>query len=195
LTDQIPAIKIAPRFLRQAINFHYCSEYSLMRDDINSSAKGNVSESKVLTAFVQSGWQVLLPFGTGCRYDLAVDDGVNLVRVQVKTGRLRKGCVIFAAYSTNGSKGSSRRRNYKGKADLFAVYCPDNDKIYLVPVEKAAVEGRLRVHPPGNNQKNKVHWACDYEFDMASIAQLVRARDCGSRGRGFETLCSPSSFQ
>ena len=28
---------------------------------------------------------------------------------------------------------------------------------------------------------------------MASIAQLVRAPDCDSGGRGFETLCSPSS--
>ena len=26
---------------------------------------------------------------------------------------------------------------------------------------------------------------------MVSIAQLVRASDCGSEGRGFETLCSP----
>src|ERR1051325_9239998 len=123
-----------------------------MRDNGNSSAKGNISESKVLAAFTEAGYTVLLPFGTGVAYDLVIDDGVNLSRVQMKTGRLRKGCVLFAAYSTNGSKGNQRRRDYKGKADLFAVYCPDNDKIYLVSVDEVSIEGRLRVHPPGNNK-------------------------------------------
>ena len=30
---------------------------------------------------------------------------------------------------------------------------------------------------------------------MADIAQLVRATDCGSVGRGFETRCSPILFK
>lgn len=162
-----------------------------MRDNKNSSAVGNVSELKVLAAFVQAGYLVLLPFGTGCHYDFVVDDGVNLIRVQVKTGRLRKGCVLFATYSTNGSKGSSRRRLYKGLADLFGVYCPDNDKIYLVPVEDVPTEGRLRLLSPRNNQRCKIRWASDYEFGVASIVQLVRTPDCGLGGRGFESLYSP----
>lgn len=29
--------------------------------------------------------------------------------------------------------------------------------------------------------------------ETESIAQLVRASDCGSEGRGFETHCSPKS--
>ena len=29
---------------------------------------------------------------------------------------------------------------------------------------------------------------------MVNVAQLVRASDCGSEGRGFESHLSPSSF-
>ena len=37
---------------------------------------------------------------------------------------------------------------------------------------------------------------CSPHFQItASIAQLVRARDCGSRGRGFKPLCSPSNLK
>ena len=35
----------------------------------------------------------------------------------------------------------------------------------------------------------KCYYLCSVQ--MVSIAQLVRASDCGSEGRGFETLCSP----
>ena len=35
---------------------------------------GNKTEGKVLAALVDAGCQILLPFGSGCRYDLAFDD-------------------------------------------------------------------------------------------------------------------------
>lgn len=42
------------------------------------------------------GFDVLTPFGENTRYDLVLDDGEHLTRVQCKTGRLRNGAVIFA---------------------------------------------------------------------------------------------------
>jgi PD-(D/E)XK endonuclease len=41
------------------------------------------------------GFAVLLPFGENTRYDLVVDDGAELRRVQCKTGRLYKGAIRF----------------------------------------------------------------------------------------------------
>ena len=54
---------------------------------------GTQTEATVLAALARYGHQVLLPFGEGYPYDLAVDvaDG-RIVRVQCKTGRLRGGC-------------------------------------------------------------------------------------------------------
>jgi hypothetical protein len=46
---------------------------------------GNASESIVLTAYISAGFFVSVPFGNGCAYDLVVDTGTRLLKVQVKT--------------------------------------------------------------------------------------------------------------
>ena len=125
---------------------------------------GNISEAKALSLFMELGYRVSIPFGTGCSYDYVLDDGAKLLRVQVKTGRLRQGCVHFAAWSHNGARGSQRKKKYTMRADLFAVYCPDNNKVYLVPVEDVALEGRLRIETPRNGMVKGIRWAAPYEI-------------------------------
>ena len=124
---------------------------------------GNISEAKVLTLLMELGYKVSIPFGNGCSYDYVADDGAKLLRVQVKTGRLRQGCVHFAAWSHNGSRGSHHKKRYTTRADIFAVYCPDNSKLYLVPVEDVALEGRLRIDAPRNGMVKRIRWAAPYE--------------------------------
>ncbi len=46
--------------------------------------KGNVSEGIVLSAYLKAGFIVSVPFGTGAPYDLPVDTGSQLCRIQVK---------------------------------------------------------------------------------------------------------------
>lgn len=72
---------------------------------MDTNRKGNISEAKVLNAFVQAGYLVWLPFGNGAPYDLLIDIQSNLLKVQVKTGRLRKGCVIFPVRRFSSHKG------------------------------------------------------------------------------------------
>jgi hypothetical protein len=56
-------------------------------------------------------------------------------------------------------------RDYRGDADLFIAYCPQNDRVYAVPVDEAALTYvRLRLDPPANNQQIGVRWATDYEL-------------------------------
>lgn len=40
---------------------------------MDSNRKGNISETKVLNALVQTGYLVWLPFGNGAPYDLITD--------------------------------------------------------------------------------------------------------------------------
>ena len=44
-------------------------------------------------------------------------------------------------------------------------------------------------------RRNGIHNARHKIADMVNVAQLVRATDCGSVGRGFETHLSPQSPQ
>ena len=127
----------------------------------------------IMAALLEAGYAVLLPFGENTRYDLVIDDGVRLGRVQCKTGRLRHGAIRFSACSSYAHLPNPKmvRRDYLGQIDYFAVYCPDTVGVYLVPVGEARVrrQGSLRVRPPLNNQKQGIRTASNYEIAEVSI--------------------------
>lgn len=128
-----------------------------------TSRIGNLTEAKVALAIIEAGYLVLPPFGSGHKYDLVADDGQNLLRIQCKTGRVRKGALIFNAYSMPGSK--SKRCGYKGLADFFAVLNPMDGKVFLVPVEEVGTHDvHLRLLPTGNSQAQGIRWAAKYEL-------------------------------
>lgn len=144
------------------------------------SSRGNLSESKVLTGYIKAGFIVSVPFGGGAPYDLIVDTGAKLLRVQVKTGRLRNGCVIFARQRFSGHQ-KGRRYDLK-EFDVFAVYCPDNESIYAIDFDESLSEGRLRCDRTKNNQQQKIRWASEFAF-----AKHIEKLKEGSGAKGART--------
>lgn len=130
---------------------------------MNTSDLGSRTEGIVLAALLRVGKRVLLPFGGGVPYDLVIDEGSGVfVRVQCKTAVYQGGCVLFRAHTL---KRNNTQVGYRGIADVFGVYCPALDKIYIVPVDDVNDrEGRLRVDPTRNNQAQKIRWAAQYEL-------------------------------
>lgn len=124
------------------------------------------TEAHITGELVRRGYSVLLPFGVNQRYDLVLDQGDQFVRVQCKTGRLRKGVVEFNAVSIRSNTREVIQRGYEGEVDLFLVYCPDTDRIYSVPIEEVSSSrlGYLRVAPTRNGQAQGVRWARDFEL-------------------------------
>ena len=114
------------------------------------------------------GYPILVPFGENTRYDLAIDVGGHLRRVQCKTGRYRNGAVWFATCSSyaHHSNPKSIRRDYIGEIDDFAVFCPMLGSVYLIPIEdvSARKEACLRVTEPRNGQRKYVRLAAQYEL-------------------------------
>ncbi len=130
---------------------------------MNTKAKGELSEGIILAALLKLGHSVAVPFGNNQRYDLILDEGGTLLRVQAKTGRMYQGCVVFNACSTNPYTG--KKTGYTGQVDLFLVYCPATDKVYRVPVEVCGTtEVRLRVDPLTRGARPGVRWAADFEL-------------------------------
>jgi hypothetical protein len=126
---------------------------------------GQCSEAAILAQLVSRGYRVLLPFGVNQRYDLVLESNGRFLRVQCKTGRLRDGAIRFRSVSVQSNTKGTRSRGYGGEIDLFAVYCPENTRVYLVPVDDAAANiNYLRVDPARNNQNKHVRWARDYEL-------------------------------
>ena len=102
-----------------------------------------------------------VPFGAGHKYDFVVDDSTRLFRVQCKTGRVKSNVLLFNAYSQSGN--GAVKMSYRGLADLFAVLNPEDDKVYLVPVNEVGVtDVSLRLAPTLNKQEQGVRWAERY---------------------------------
>jgi len=135
--------------------------------------RGDVTEAAVLAALVRHGFRVLLPFSSDEPYDLVVDaEEAGFVRVQCKTARQPgDGTLVFNSASTDHGRGP---RDYLGRADVFGVYCPDVERVFMVPVE-ATARGKtsLRLHPARNNQARRVRFADDY--DVGPWAARLRA--------------------
>lgn len=147
---------------------------------MKTATRGNAAEARILAEFVKRGFDVLVPFGSGHPYDLAVDLGGPFLRVQCKTAWLiPRGCLAFKCRSTDHGRGP---QPYDGLADLFAVYLPPRDSIYLVPLDAVAgFQGRLRLEPAKNNQQFGVRFAAEFEIanwtreGLAALAPPSRA--------------------
>lgn len=126
----------------------------------------------VLSALVQRGYEVSVPFGSGQPYDLLVDlGGREFLRVQCKRAWPVRGCVVFNSRSTDHGRGP---QSYIGLADIFGVYFPPVSAVYLVPIDAvAAFEGRLRLEPTRNNQRKGIRLASEYEIDQWTPESLV----------------------
>lgn len=148
---------------------------AVIRNEENTAHRGLVGHTMILAKLVELGKEVLLPWGDHLRYDLAyyeTDDttGIGkLIRVQCKVGWFYDdgAGIEFNTMSVLVKPGRGHiRRGYRGDVEYFAVYCPDNGKIYFVPVNDVpdGSKAKLRLRLPKNNQQQGILWAKCYEL-------------------------------
>jgi PD-(D/E)XK endonuclease len=139
---------------------------------MGSATRGNAAEAAVLHALVKRGLDVFVPFGSGHPFDLAVYvPEAGFLRVQCKRGWALRGCVVFNAYSTDHGSGP---RGYAGLADLFGVYFPPSDEVFLTPIDAVGAKGRLRLEPPRNHQRKRIRLAAEFEIGTWTDRRLAR---------------------
>lgn len=146
------------------------------------ATRGEVTEAVVLDEMLRRGFEVLVPWASDLAYDLVVSaPGGPFLRVQCKSGRERDGCVAFNSRSTDHGRG---QRDYVGRADVFAVWCPTLDRVFVLPVDEA---GRsltlLRLRPTRNNQARRVRLAADHTIDAWAARVLAGAPVAGREAR------------
>lgn len=129
----------------------------------NTKHTGDVAEVAILFRCIEKGFTVSVPYGENQGYDLVVDDGDTLHRVQVKHAFYKNGALIFSAVSNHNHRGGGPT-NYTGKADVFGVYSSQLKTCYWVPIPGLPVGGKvhLRVDAPKNGMQKRIRWANDY---------------------------------
>jgi len=92
--------------------------------------RGEWVELQFMAAAASRGYHVLKPWGDSSAYDVGIDHGGALLRVQVKSSSVRSGTGYFCQF----------RRNYLAKRpytldelDLFATYVIPVNAWYLIP--------------------------------------------------------------
>lgn len=128
--------------------------------------RGNISEAVVMAAYLKAGLMVSVPFGSGAPYDLIVDTGLRLYKIQIKTGWLRKGCINYRGRRRVREAHPYATRPYtENEVDYFAIYYPATTSIYVVPFRTCHADGCLRLDPVQNGQQKFIRWAQDFSWE------------------------------
>lgn len=125
--------------------------------DLNLKGKGDLAELMVAADLRRRGFQIAIPFGEDCDFDLVLVRGDRLERVQVKYVESDGAVVKVKCFSHSLTNGKVRRtKRYTAKTiDLLAVYDHTSSRCYYVPADELG-EGRsilhLRLKPTLNKQ-------------------------------------------
>lgn len=134
-----------------------------MSETLHPKEKGQQAEAIVMAELVRRGITVLQPFGDNERYDLVVDSGDDFHRIQVKTGRIDNGSIVFDIKSTGVNAHSTEHEPYsEDEIDFFAGYCFERDEVYIIPIqETGSHKMSLRFEKADRNYPH-INWVDDY---------------------------------
>lgn len=129
---------------------------------LTSKQKGNLTELQCLTAFIEQGCGVSIPYGDNSKYDFIADIDGHLFKIQVKTSSSKdENAIKFSCRTTHVNCKGVKSETYSSKdIDFFATYW--NNQCYLVPINECSVAKTLRFVPPKNGQTKGISFAKDY---------------------------------
>ena len=125
--------------------------------------KGRITELKCELWFLEQGYVVATP-DVPYQYDLLVDIGNKILKIQVKTCRLENdgANLTFNLCSvTHNQQGYTKRTYNENAVDYFMTEYQNN--FYLVPFQDCGTkEKKLRLIPTKNGQVKGISFAEDY---------------------------------
>src|ERR1035437_8631705 len=97
------------------------------------------------------GFRVSKPWGESSRYDLIVDNGRKLLRVQVKSAHRAD---EFGGYTFH-AHGNTTRAYRSSEIDFLAAYVVPVDTWYLFPVEEFRKYKSMKLFPSSRRRRSK----------------------------------------
>lgn len=106
-------------------------------NEIQHKHKGIIAEQAVSLEAIQRGWTVSIPIGNNAPYDLIIDTGSKLLKIQVKSAWYDSS---KNNYMANTRMSKTNRKIYKqvhyceGDFDFAIIYVPDTKDFYIIPI-------------------------------------------------------------
>src|ERR1700691_3889340 len=114
--------------------------------------QGEWAELCFMTKAAGMGLRVVRPFGDSSSYDVGVECGDRILRVQVKTTNCQRHGTRSYGLPLHGSK---LQQYAKGTIDFFAIYLIPIDAWYILPFEITGKSVSLHFTPGGKREKHK----------------------------------------
>ena len=102
---------------------------NIFENAINSSRQGDIGEARAILEYTKMGYVVSRTLFDSAKYDLIIDDGESLKRVQVKTSNSKDGDAYLVNLRTVISHkriSSSYRKRQYNDYDILFVLTSDN---------------------------------------------------------------------
>ncbi len=113
--------------------------------------RGEMAEAAFLAKAAGLGFRVSKPWGESSRYDLIVDTGRKLLRVQVKSAHRAD---EFGGYTFH-AHGNTARAYRSSEIDFLAAYVVPVDTWYLFPVEEFRKYKSMKLFPSSRRRRSK----------------------------------------
>lgn len=113
--------------------------------------RGEMAEAAFVAKAASYGWCVSKPWGESSRYDLIVDNGRRLLRVQVKSAH---GAGEYGGYTFH-AHGNTARAYEASEIDLLVAYIVPADAWYVFPVEEFRKYKSMKLFPASRRRKSK----------------------------------------
>ena len=160
---------------------------------LTTNQKGAIAESAITSAAIRLGVGVFRAVADE-RYDLVLDIGACLLRVQCKTAALNDDVLVIRCYSCRRTAGGMLKRSYTSdEIDAVAAYCDELGRCFLIPIHR--VDGlstiQLRLVAAKNNQVRRINWAKDFEF-AATLRRYGAIAQLGERVPGRHEVAGSS---
>lgn len=144
---------------------------------IDVKHKGAQTELQVITYLHGLGYDISIPFGDNCRYDIILDTKTELLRIQIKTAALAtdtNDTYIIKTCSIGINQHANKIKPYtSNEIEYIATYI--KDRVYLIPIELCGKKDkRLRFAPPKNNQHAKCNMASDFEAEKILNERILK---------------------
>lgn len=130
----------------------------------NSKDQGDETEAAIIQRLIASGYSVSIPFGDNDKYDLIVDSGQQLHKIQCKTAwENKENTIRFNTHSQTTQDGEYHENTYDGEIDSFVVRYPGKGTLYWVPISEAT-EQKMELRFSAEIDHPSINWAEEYEF-------------------------------
>lgn len=129
--------------------------------------KGILTELRCAQKFLELGFSVSFPYGNADRYDMLVDTGNRIFRIQVKTASLNEnGSYTVSTVTAVATTATRYKKHYDATQIDFLVTIIDDRLVFMKPEFVQNVCSRVfRIELPKYGSKSNCNLIEDFSFE------------------------------